>query len=243
MPRQMLENSDPSFGNAEQFWQSFLTISMGGWLSLFEFAVNGQLILAPKKYFAQFTRQAIARGDLAVRWTAHVAAVNAGIVTVDEVRGVEDLNKRGGKADELRTPQNITGKPAVADPAADPAPAPLPVKKNPPAIPKKDPSKAGAIVVESAARLLRKEVAAVQKEAVRHAADQDAFVAWVSAFYVAHALLVAQTLRMSAAQADGYCCSQAAQIVNGAGWVASVELWQTPEYAAGLAALALEEVA
>ena len=34
----MLENSDPSFGNAEQFWQNFLTISMGGWLSLFEFA-------------------------------------------------------------------------------------------------------------------------------------------------------------------------------------------------------------
>lgn len=239
--RQLLENADPSFGNAEQFWQSFLTISMGGWLALFEFAVNTQLILAPKKYFAQFTRQAIARGDLAVRWTAHVAAVNAGIVTVDEVRGVEDLNKRGGKANELREPQNITGKPAVADPAADPSPAPVPLKKKVPAIPKQDPSKAGAIVVASAERLLRKEITAIQKEAVRHAGDQDAFVAWVTAFYVAHAVLVAQTLQMSAAQADGYCGRQASQIVNGDGWVASLELWHTPAYAAGLAALALEE--
>jgi phage portal protein BeeE len=41
VPRQMLENSDPSFGNAEQFDQNFITYSMGGWLSLFEFGVNG----------------------------------------------------------------------------------------------------------------------------------------------------------------------------------------------------------
>lgn len=225
VPRQMLENSDPSFGNAEQFWQSFLTIGMGGWLSLFEFGTNSQLILAPKKYFARFTRNAINRADLQARWTAHVAAVNAGIVSVDEVRGVEDLNKRGGKADELREPQNITGKPLAPSPGDASSSA----------------AHADAIVVESAARLLRKEITAIQKDAVRHAADQPAFTAFVRTFYQAHAGLVAQTLQMPPAAAERYCASQQQQLLASVGgWVPALELWSTPAYAAGLAALALE---
>ena len=218
--RILLENSDPSFGNAEQFWQMFLTVGMGGWLSLWEFAINTQLILAPQTYFARFTRQAITRANLEARWVAHVASVNAGIVTVDEVRAVEDLNKRGGQADELRQPQNITGKPP-AQPAST--------------------KKASAIVEEAAARVLRKEITAVQKAAVKYAADADAFVAWVTQFYTDHATLVAQTLQLTSAEATSYCWSQAQQIVNGAGWVASLEQWATPSYAAGLAALALDE--
>jgi HK97 family phage portal protein len=237
VPRQLLENNDPSFGNADQFWQQFLTVGMGGWLSLFEFAVNSQLILQPKKYFSRFTRQAIARGDLAARWVAHVASVNAGIVTVDEVRGVEDLNKRGGKADELREPQNITGKPAAADPSADAPPA-----KRPPAT---SGTKAEAIVRADAERILRTEVAAVQKAAVAHAADTDAFHAAVRTFYASHAGLVVQRLQLTHAQATAYCDRQAQQVilVTGAGWVAALEHWQTPGYATGLAALALEEAA
>jgi HK97 family phage portal protein len=248
VPRQMLENSDPSFGNAEQFDQNFINYSMGGWLALFEFGVNGQLILKPKQYFAQFTRQALVRGNLAARWAAHVASVNAGIVTVDEVRGVEDLNKRGGKADELREPQNITGKPAASDPDGDPAPVPPPPKKQPTAADDKGRNRnrdgqAEAIVVESAARLLRKEIAAVQKAAVKYAADGDAFAAWVTAFYLGHAALVLQTLQLSHADADRYCASQAAQLRGLGGWVAALATWKTEDYAAGLAAMALDEAA
>lgn len=233
--RSMLENSDPSFGNADQFWQTFLTIGMGGWLSLWEFGINRQLILDPTTNFARFTRQAIARGDLAARWAAHVASVNAGIVTVDEVRGVEDLNKRGGKADELRQPQNITGKPG-GDPALEPAAAP-PTRRPAPS------TKAQAIVNESAARLLRKEITALQKAAVKYAADGDAFTAFVTSFYQEHVFLVENTLQMSRLEAEAYCWSQAQQIVNGVGWVAALELWQAPGYAAGLAGLALEDEA
>jgi phage portal protein BeeE len=63
VPRLMLENSDPSFGNAEQFTQNFIDFNMGPWLSLWEFAISDQLILAPQKYFARFTRQALVRGN------------------------------------------------------------------------------------------------------------------------------------------------------------------------------------
>lgn len=230
VPRLMLENSDPSFGNAEQFTQNFIDLVMGPWLSLWEYAISDQLIIASKKYFAQFTRQALVRGNFKDRIAGLVAEVNAGILTVDEARGIEDFNKRGGKADELREPQNITGKPAAVEP--DP-PAQTPK-------PRQTSAKASAIVTESAARLLRKEITAVQKSAVRFAADQDAFVAWVTEFYTAHEALVAQTLQLSALRAHDYCVDQARQLVQDPGWVAALETWSTSHYAAGLAGLALE---
>lgn len=230
IPRQMLENSDPSFGNAEQFDESFITYSLGGWLSLFEFAVNGQLILAPKTYYAEFTRDAIARGKLIDRWNVHVASVNAGIKTVDEARRKEGLNARGGKADELREPQNITGKPTAAIPDSQPA-------KGGQSTPK-----AHAIVIESASRLLLKEVAEVQKLAVKHAANADAFAIAVTEFYVGHAPRVAQWLQMPQEDAERYCAGQAAQLVVGS-WLSALETWKSQDYAAGLAALALEQEA
>jgi len=230
VPRQMLENSDPSFGNAEQFDDNFMTYTMGPWLSLFEFAVNGQLILARQTYYAEFTRDAIARGKLIDRWNVHVASVNAGIKSVDEARRKEGLNARGGKADELRDPQNITGKPTAAIPSSQPA------KGN------QGSAKATAIVTAEAARILRTEVAFVQKAAVRHAADGDAFAVAITEFYASHAGFVARVLVLSLADADRYCAGQAAQLVAG-DWLHALEVWRTDDYAAGLAALALEEAA
>lgn len=240
VPRQMLENNDPSFGNAEQFDRNFMVYSLGPWLSLFEFAINDQLILNPRRFYAQFTREAIVRGDLAVRWTAHVAAVNAGIKTVDEVRKVENLNARGGKADELREPQNITGKPTAAEPMEEPEPAPM--RQRPRDDEEPESARAEAIAVEAAARLLRKEVTAVQKLAVKHAGDEDAFVVAVTAFYDKHVALVEATLRVSHERADAYCAEQAHQVVN-QNWLAALEKWRTPDFAAGLAGLALDREA
>jgi HK97 family phage portal protein len=236
VPRQMLENNDPSFGNAEQFDRSFVAYSLGPWLSLFEFAISHQLILAPQRFFAQFTREALVRGDLTARWNAHVAAVNAGIKSVDEVRAVEDLNARGGKSAELRVPQNIVGKPS---PAATPS---EPDEDDPEARRADDQLRlrAEAIVTESAARLLRKEVAEVQKLAVRHATDEDAFVEAVTDFYARHAALVMSALQWPESAAMTYCANQAHQVVN-ADWTSALARWRTPEYAAGVAAMALDE--
>lgn len=237
VPRTMLENADPSYGNAEQFDQNFLTYSMGGWMSLWEFGVNHQLILERPICYAEFTRDAIARAKFLERAQGNVAYVNAGIITVDECRSTEGRNKRGGKADELRDPQNITGKPAAADPVIEPTPAPS-TRPTPVADPPRR-NKASAIVEASAGRLLRKEIAAIQKFGVRHAADTKAFTAAVTEFYAGHAVLVRQTLQLASADADRYCASQAKQI--GTGWVAALELWQAPAYASGLAGIALED--
>lgn len=222
VPRQMLENSDPSFGNAEQFDQNFITYSMGGWLSLFEFGVNGQLILQPKKYYAEFTRDAIARGKLIDRWNVHVAAVNAGIKSVDEARAKEGLNKRGGKADELREPQNITGKPTAIQ-SSDPSTKQSATTSDP---------HIRAIVTETAARLVRKEQMAARGAAVKFAADQAGFAAWAIDFYEKHVALVSQSLHLNDGEAWLYCDSQRDALV--ADGFAVAETW-TPDYLVGVA--------
>jgi len=224
-PRILLENSDPSFGNAEQFWQTFLTIGMGGWLSLFEFGVNAQLILAPKTYFARFTRQAIQRADFAARVAGLVALKNAAIISADEARGVEDMNKRGGRADELVEAQNITGKPTT--PAADDPPPP-------PTRPPREDSRKGrarAIVTESAARVLRKEVAFAEKAALKFAADPQGYASAVEAFYLEHHVLVMATMRLTEPVAKAYVALQRAELLEG---LAVAETW-TPAYLADLA--------
>lgn len=235
VPRLMLENADPSFGNAEQFTQNFIDFSMGQWLALWESAINDQLILAPQVYFAQFTRQALVRGNFKDRIEGLVLAAGGPIMTPDEGRKVEDLPTLGGKYGDLRENQNVTGKPAAP---STPAPSLPPAKK-----PSTDANaRASAIVVESASRLLAKEVAEVQKLAVRHAADTEAFAVAVTDFYAGHVARVEQWLQMSAVEAHGYCAGQAAQIVSG-DWLLALETWKTADYAAGLAGLALEETA
>lgn len=232
VPRQMLENSDPSFGNAEQFDESFLTYSMGGWLSLFEFAVNSQLILAPRTYYAEFKRDAIVRGKFSERMAGLVLAAGGPILTRNEARKIENRNKLADpQYDKLIEQQNITGKPSSTS-AVPPSP---PTRRTTNA-------RAEAIVVESATRLLGKEIAEVQKLAVRHASDLDAFAVAVSDFYAGHVERVAQWLQMPEPEASRYCAGQAAQIVGGS-WLAALDTWRTQDYASGLAALALEDVA
>ena len=96
------------------------------------------------------------------------------------------------------------------------------------------------IVIESAARVLRKEIAAIQKAAVKRAADADSYAIWVTDFYDAHVTLVTQTLRMDATEARTYCAGQAAQLLGESG-LRALEQWDTEAYAEGLAGWALED--
>lgn len=236
IPRQMLMNSDPSFGNAEQFRQDFVDFSLGPWLSLFEFAGNDQLITATDRFFVEFTRDALVRGDIAARWNAYHFAVTDGVATRNEIRRKENWNKIKG-LDEPLTPAHIVGKQGQK-PAKSTQPAAEVVPNDAEALL----ARAHAITVASAERLLRKEVAAVQKAAVRHADNGDAFAATVAEFYAKHVQLVAETLKLSAPAAGEYCARQCGQVLA-EDWLGALELWQTSAYAAGLAAIALEEAA
>lgn len=226
-PHMLAELDRTTYNNMEQGGQEFVTYSLGAWLTLFESAISDQLIIQTDTYYAEFTRDALVRGDIAARWDAYMKAVTTGTFTRNEVRELENRNALPG-LDEPLDPTHITGS-GGSNNSQTPANS---IKPN---------QKAQAIAVESASLVLRKEVATVQRLAVRHAADADAFAGAVTEFYAKHAELVAQRLQMSSAEADGYCAGQAAQVL--ADWVAAVELWGSSHYAAGLAELALQEAA
>ena len=235
LPAHMLNEVDTAgVTGLEQKGQEFVTFSLGGWLSMWEFGINDQLILRPETYFAEFTRDALARGALAERWEAYVSSTNAGIRTRNEVRRLENLRALPG-LDTPLDPQNITGRGARGGPQDNQRPGRAGDGQSAEA----RETQAQAIAGASAARLLRKEIAAVQKLAVKWAADADGFAVAVTAFYAGHSALVAQTLQMSPAAANDYCSQQAAQILGG-DWLAAITRWRSPEYATGFASLAME---
>lgn len=225
VPRHMLDNSDPSFGNAEQFNQNFVTFSLGKWLRLWEAAINRQLITQSSKYFAEFTRDALVRADILARWQAYAVAVTTGTFTRNEVRGKENMRKLDG-LDEPLTPANITG-----------SQTPKPTVEGP-----KQSAQATVIATSAAARLLRKEVAALQKLAVTHAAKNSAWEASARDFYAKHGEAVQQTLGVTAALAKSYCDRQLLAVLAD---LNVLHLWGTTAYASeiGAWALAIERAA
>lgn len=229
LPAHMLGDLERSTNNnIEHQGQEFVTYSLGGWLSLWEFAINDQLVTNPDRYYAEFVRDALVRGDIETRWESYQKGVTTGTVTRNEVRVKENMKKLPG-LDTPLDPQNITGRPGAS--------TEQPARRAQPAD-----DRGRAIVVAAAERLLRTETAFVEKTAVACADDMDAFVQRVTDFYATHAGFVERTLLLPLADAKAYCSAQASQIVDG-NWVEAVAQWRTEAYARGLAALALDEIA
>lgn len=234
LPAHMLNEVDTAgVTGLEQKGEEFTTFSLGGWLSMWEFAINDQLVLAPNVYYFEFSRDALSRGSLATRWAAYIGSVNAGIVEADEVRVKENLPKRGGNASKLREPQNITGRGAAGGPQDNQRPG----REGDGA----DDSRAFAIVRSSAARALKLEVTAVQRLAVTNAANADNFAAAIAEFYMGHQARVTEMLQLSEAEASAYCANQALLVLGD--WMNALEQFRTDDYVQSLAALALGEAA
>lgn len=237
LPPHMLADLDrATFSNIEHQGQEFVTYSLGPWLSLWEFAINDQLILAPDKYFAEFTRDALVRGDIAARWAAYQIAVQTGTFTRNEIRRWENANALPG-LDEPLDPAHLTGNKADTQPPAKKKAAPAPPEDEDDTEQDDDQAvafvtRARAITTESAARVLRKEIAAAQKAAVKHADDPETFAAWATEFYDKHVALVSQTLLIGETVARFYCEDQRDQLI--ACGLTVTEAW-SPDYLAGLA--------
>lgn len=229
LPAHMLNETDTAgVTGLEQKGEEFVTFNLGGWLALWEFAINDQLILAPDIYFAEFTREALVRGNLTARSESDVAYVNAGIETVDEVRVRNNRPKMGGKASELRDPQNITGKGAKGGPQDNQRPGRAAEPDS------SGESKAMAIVTQSSKRVLLKETTAAVKAAAKFANDPAGWRAWIDSFYADHHELVMHAMLVDEQTARAYVALQRSDLLEDG--IAATEQW-TPDY---LAALALD---
>lgn len=112
-----------TYNSPEQNSLHVYTTVLLPWLTLIEDHLSA---LLPERQFVKFNPDGILRGDLKTRYDAHKVAIDAGFLTVDEVREME--NRPPLPKPKLPTPIPVPGDPAQepnpADPNADPAKPP-----------------------------------------------------------------------------------------------------------------------
>lgn len=102
---QDLENA--TFTNIEQQSLEFVIHTMRPWLIRWEQAITTQLLSERerKEYFAEFLIDALLRGDIVARATAYRTFMEIGVFNADEVREMENKNRREN-GDTYYAPQN-----------------------------------------------------------------------------------------------------------------------------------------
>lgn len=188
-----------TYASAEQFFQSFATHSVFPIISNIEQELTSALLGDEDDAFVEFNLNAMLRPDSAARAAFYRVMVEMGILTRNEVRALENRNPLEGLDDPL-TPKNMgTG----AEDSGQ--------------------GRASAIVLEVAARLVRKEIAGVQALARRHAGDAGVWRKQLAQFYQGHADLLRQALKLEGWLADAYAARQCAEAESD---LSAIAKWQ-----------------
>jgi HK97 family phage portal protein len=89
--------------------QGFVTFSAEDDLTTWEETINRDLVADnDNDIYARFNRASLVKGDIKVRWEAHVKALQWGVMSPNEVRALEDLNPRAD-GDIYYPPPNTAG--------------------------------------------------------------------------------------------------------------------------------------
>lgn len=166
VPPHMLADLDrATFSNIEHQSLEFVTYTLRPWLVRHEQAISRDLLKAPEReeYMARYVVEGLLRGDTKNRYEAYTAAIVNGWMTRNEVRELEDMNPADG-LDEYLLPLNMGSQ----DQEAEGGEAP----------------RWDALIDDIAARAARREVADLDRQGRKHAADPDEWRVWLDDFYV-----------------------------------------------------------
>lgn len=112
VPSYMLEEYEKaaSYASIEQRSIDFVTVSLLPWIRRWEEQCNLKLLLPSQRsqYFVEFELKGLLRGDFASRMTGYVQALTNGIMTINEVRRLENLNSIGPAGDVNYVAMNMT---------------------------------------------------------------------------------------------------------------------------------------
>jgi len=209
-----------TYASAEQFFQSFFTVHLDPDFVMWEQAICRDLLEEGERetVFAEIVRGGLMRADAKSRAEFYRAMIELGVMTRNEARGLENLNPIEGLDDPL-TPLNMergagrdTGRDTGRAPEATTSAAPVAS------------TQMRSIVAATAARLVNKEVARMQHEALKYA-DNDAL--WrqsVTAWYERFASEVARDLSLPLPDATAYAVRRREEVL--AVGVSVLEVWK-----------------
>lgn len=242
-----LPNSASGVGT-ETFFQSFANYCVHPLVANIETELTAVLYGDDQdETFVEMNLAAMMRPEAAARAQFYNTMVTLGIMTRNEVRELENRDPLPG-LDEPLTPTNLGGAAngSGGGPEGAPGSAPQPGGRPPrgPAQGSEEPddhglaagfvrraeetalaraSRATLVVGEAAARLVRKEIAALQSLAKRYAMDPAAWPGQLAAFYEKHAGLVVDALKLTPEEAGAYCARQSAEVLAD---LRAVEGWE-----------------
>lgn len=216
IPEHMLRaGKSPTYASIYQNAQEFKDYTLTPWAVRWEQSALRDLIYEDDVYIEHLF-DGLLRGNVTERAQAQAIYVTNGVMTRNEVRRQENLNRLDG-LDEPLTPLNMerTGAPP---PAGDPPPD-SPRRTPPPPADDEDDARAAydrpvghgvprrlyLIAQSAAARVVRKEVEQLRANAEKLAGKPGPWGEWLFAFYEKHAVFVADTLQLEPALARAYC--------------------------------------
>lgn len=122
-PHMLAELDRATFSNIEEQGRSYVTFSLVSWLRRIEDEIERTLVTAEDEYVRHIV-DGLERGKSESRWKNYSVALDRGVMSVNEVRRLENLNPVPG-GDEYVRAGNIGGGPApMEEPDPDPAEEP-----------------------------------------------------------------------------------------------------------------------
>jgi HK97 family phage portal protein len=108
VPPHLLADLDrATFSNVEQQSIEFVLYSLAPLCVLWEQRIKQSVLAGEPGVYAKFKLASLLRGDATARAGFYSSMVQNGIMTRDECRDLEELNLRGGEADELTVQSNM----------------------------------------------------------------------------------------------------------------------------------------
>lgn len=188
----------------EQLSIGFVVYTLMPWIVRWQQAITRSLILAPNKYFVEFDVNGLLRGDFKTRMEGYAIGREIGLYSPNEMRKLENMNPRTDPGGDVYEREALT---VMDDNAGANA---------------RSQGHYQALLYESAARVVRKEIAALSKAGRRASGDEWSVA--VHNFYSDHAALVAQALRISLEDAARYCAGGEGELLTAG--PAALDQWE-----------------
>jgi len=209
VPLQLLQDlvNGTAHASVVELGREFIIYTMDPWISRWEGEINRK-VLGGTGLFVKFDTKQFLRGDHKARADFYLKVARIGVMTINEMRAIEDLPDIGPSGDvhfvsrDLVPLEFAAKEPKPAQPPRPALPPPTPTngdeEQQSPLQPVSEQVKeqwmlrraAVDALNEELSRMLRKE----GKAAIRAASKPETMLSWIDEFYDSHAVVMAQAI-------------------------------------------------
>lgn len=199
-PGMLGDSKTPTFASSQQFRQDLVDLCFRPWVERLEARIDTDILQYadedPLRYFSKFEMDSLLRGNAMERAKIHQIEILSGYGTRNEARLEEDDEPLPGLDEPILALNIGSGGQSRGESGGS------------------SESRAMRIAQQEASRLVRKEVAAATKAAIRFASDGPGWQGWLRDFYAAHGKEVAERLCLPLPVAEEYASRQGLRLAE-----------------------------